>query len=168
MEKQILTIEEMRYKVPKVCNRFWQVHTRFILSCFVITCVAILISLSVVTVKGIQRLAPNPTIVFFCTIEEYDSVSNELKKYQESIDLFFVEYDHRFDSSSESKTLYDFTELGGDMSNYNNPDKSVLCVALKATQSFLRQYTYESFDLENGADATQEIVEQIVKEVLGK
>lgn len=86
------TMEKMRYAVPKVCNRFFGVHIRFILLCALISVLAITVTLSAVIIGRVQELEPKPAIVFYCEVDDIDAVRSGVEKYGSVFDIAFVAY----------------------------------------------------------------------------
>ena len=102
-------IETMRYKVPKVKNRFIQTHWKLIVICAVIVATLIMLSFSYVLIRQSYMLEPRTTILLFCEVNDYDEAKAQADKYGELFNIYFVKYTDEF---TDENGKYDFSRLG--------------------------------------------------------
>ena len=103
------SIEEMRYKVPKVKNRFIQTHAKLIIICAIVVATLIMLSFSYVLIRQSYMLEPRTTILLFCEVDDYDAAKAQADKYGELFNIYFVKYVDDFDNG---KGGYDFSRFG--------------------------------------------------------
>lgn len=168
-KKKFVNAENMRYKVPDVCNRFWQTHTKFILVCLLIAVSVIIVAFSYAVMRTVRRLEPKVSCVFFCEVENYDAVDQAMDKYSPFVDVYFPVYDAAFtaeeDEDGNKKDKYDFSLLGYYMSkDYNNPPEGVLYVVLTTSGKIKSAKTYEETGYADGTAFSAELIESILKE----
>ena len=157
-----LTFEKMRYSVPKVRNRFFAVHARFILLC-ALTCVFIItVALSYITIKAVYRLEPKASFFFFCEVEDIEKTSSHLSKFDDTFNIFLVRYEESLTGSGDDK--YNFTDVDEEMEKYNNPNSKVLLV-LRTTAGGHVEYTYEKLGFEEGTVLNAAQIEEVIGSV---
>ena len=103
------SIEEMRYKVPKVKNRFIQTHAKLIVICAIILATLIMLSFSYVLIRQSYMLEPRTTILLFCEVDDYDAAKTQADKYGELFNIYFVKY---VDDFTDENGKYDFSRFG--------------------------------------------------------
>ena len=139
--------EKMRYAVPGVCNRFWNVHIGFILVCALIAAMVISITIGVIVIGGVQELEPKPSAVFYCEVEDISTVRKEMQKYTPVMDVYFVEYgDEEYNGA-----------LGEDAA-----DKQTFAIVYDKfgkRQLFVR---YQDFGLKNGEKVSLSDLERLI------
>ncbi len=139
--------ERMRYAVPGVCNRFWNVHIGFILICALISAMVISVTVGVIVIGGVQDLEPKPSAVFYCKVEDISAVRKEMQKFTPVMDIYFVEY-----GDEEYKGALDSAYV----------DKRTLAIVYDKFGKEQLYVTYEGFGLNNGATLKLSEVERII------
>ncbi len=88
-----ISTEQMRYSVPKVKNRFLQVHGKLIALCAVICLLAITVSLCFVTVRQAYTLEPKNNLIFYGTVENEEEARALIRKYFDRIHIVLFMYE---------------------------------------------------------------------------
>lgn len=172
MGRQRISSEEMRYKVPGVCNRFWQVHARFIVLSALLCAVTIILACSYILVQGLRKMEPKMSFIFFCTVEDSEQVQRVVDKYASTVDVYFAEYDSRFvpkatAENDEIADTYDFSFFGTFMEeSYSTPHADMMFVVLQPDLSEGLAYLYKEFDYASGDTLRTDDIDRIIGEVL--
>ncbi len=175
MSRQRISREEMRYKVPGVCNRFWRVHTSFILLSAALCAVAIILACSYILVQDLRKMEPKMSFIFMCEVEDSEQIQRVTDKYAFTVDVYFAAYDSRFvpkampedEGETASDNTYDFSYFGSFMEeNYNSPRKDVMFVLLQPDLSAGVAYFYKEFDYADKATLRTEDIDKIIGETL--
>lgn len=162
--------ESMRYNVPGVCNRFWQVHMKFILMCLLVAVSLSVVAFSYSVIRSIRKLEPKTSCIFFCEVENYSAVEQSLEKYSPFVSVYFAVYDETFspaDDDDGKATKYDFSLLGYYMTTYENPPEDILCVVLDASGKIKTTRTYREAGYANGTVLNLSAAEKVLKEATG-
>lgn len=153
-------LETMRYKVPKVKNRFVQTHIKLIVICAVICAVIILLSVSYVIIRQSYLLEPKTTILLFCEVDDIDLAQQQLAKYKDVFNIYFVR--HESDLQGEDEP-YNLSIFGDDISSkYNTPEGSVLALGIPASGASAKELTFAKASLQNGAVVGYNQVDDII------
>lgn len=153
-------VETMRYKVPKVKNRFVQTHIKLIVICALICAVIILLSVSYVIIRQSYLLEPKTTILLFCEVDDIDKAQEQLAKYKDVFNIYFVKYES--DLQGEDGT-YNLSIFGDDVaSKYGTPSSSVLALGLPASGASAKELTFYKASLEEGSVVSADAIDSIV------
>ena len=156
-------IETMRYKVPKVKNRFIQTHIKLIVICAVICAVIILLSVSYVIIRQSYLLEPKTTILLFCEVDDIDNVQEQLSKYKDVFNIYFVRYESDLQGEDGS---YNLSIFGDDVAkDYNKPSNSLLALVLPASGGSPLEITYSKLSLESGVTIASADIDDILARV---
>ena len=151
-------IEEMRYKVPKVKNRFIQTHIKLILICAMVAAVLILLAFSYALIHQSYILEPKTTVLLFCEVENYEETQNRLSKYEDLFKIVFVKYEVEFDEEDG----YDFSGFGSRISEkYATPSNSVLAVVIPPI-SLPTEFSFGDVELSSGATLDANTVDDVI------
>lgn len=104
-----VTLEEMRYRVPGVKNRFFDVHGKIIAICAVICFVCVSFALALVSVKQSNEATAKPTCYFFVRLDDPEDVFEHAARLENKMICRFVLYDDVFVSENENE--FDFSSL---------------------------------------------------------
>lgn len=159
--KQITT-EEMRYKVPKVKNRFIAAHMSFIIICAIVTAITVILFASFLYVSESRKLEPKPAIIFTCEVTDIDACNRISDKFTQTVEIYFAKYDEQFENTKENS--YDFSCVSSAVGNETLDENVALVVFKNDRGSFLR-YFFKEFELTNAALTSQQ-VEEIVRRLL--
>ncbi len=160
-----ITSEEMRYKVPKVKNRFIAAHAKFIIACALFAVISIILFASFAYIAESRKLEPKRAFVFTCDVQDIDACNKVADKFTQTAEIYFAKYDEQFAYNNE-KCSFDFscvcnTEFKIEI------DENTALVLFKNNRSSYYDYTFEKLELSNGALSAEQ-VEQIVREILTK
>ncbi len=94
-------LEEMRYRVPGVRNRFFQVNVKIIAVCMVLCFVAIAFTFALESVKEEMENKPKIKFFYFIKLEDPEATSDYLYLNRYVYEHCFVYYDERCAGSQE-------------------------------------------------------------------
>lgn len=88
-----VSTEQMRYSVPGVKNRFWQVHGRLIALCAILCLLAVTVSLSFATVRQAYTLEPKNTLIYYGTVQNEEEARQLVLKYYDRVHIVLFMYE---------------------------------------------------------------------------
>ena len=159
--KQITT-EEMRYKVPKVKNRFIAAHIKFIAVCAVIAAIAVILFASYLYITEIRKLEPKRAFVFVCDVQNIDECNKIAAKFSNTVEIYFAKYDEQFTSSKENS--FNFSAVTNTLGDYE-PEANTAVIIFNSNRKSSYYYSYEYFGLTE-SPLTAEQIEKIVREMI--
>lgn len=166
MKDKKISCEKMRYCVPKLFNRFWQVHAKFIFACALCAVTAIVLALSYSVIRTERSLEPRRVCVFFCETAIQAEYKSGLEKFEPFTDVYFVAYDEDFKPQDENTDKkYDFSRISA-LTSFENPPQDVLLIVLLPTLSIDEVYKYADFGFEDGAALSLKDVENVLSGVI--
>lgn len=168
--KKDISQEKMRYLVPDEVNNFWSAHRRFIFLCSILTAVIFVFALSLSIIINIQKLEPKISFVFFCEVEDYDSVVASTEKYTSNYAIYFIRYEDQFKKDSANDNSYDLSSLklsdNFDVSRWDYKDE--LLYVLNKDLSIKNVKRYEEVNLEDGAILNTESIVNLIESIVSK
>ena len=154
-------IETMRYKVPKVKNRFFQTHIKLILICAAVAAVLILLAFSYVVLHQAYLLEPKTTILLFCEVENLEETQNQLSNYTDLFRFVFVRYEVDFDE----ETGYDLSAFGSRVAeDYANPSNELLA-AVVPPNDLPTNFKFADLEILTGATLDANTVENVIASI---
>ena len=151
-------IETMRYKVPKVKNRFLQTHLKLIVICAVVAAVLILLAFSYVIIHQSYILEPKTTILLFCEVDDVEAAQNQLSKHADLFKILLVRYEDEFKTSDG----YDFSSLGSKAAeDYVNPSASLLAVVIP-TNGLPKEFDFSDLEMPAGAIVDAQTLDSVI------
>lgn len=165
--KKGITQEKMRYFVPNEVNNFWSTHRRFIILCAFSTIVIFVIALSISIIINIHKMEPKITFLFFCEVEDYDTIIATTKKY-ENYAIYFIKYEDRFKKlDGTGDNFYDLSPLGlSDNYDLNSLSKVRILNVYNKNLSIMRSVDYEDVQLEPGTRLNVSTVINIIESIV--
>ena len=152
-------IETMRYKVPKVKNRFVQTHLKLIVICAIVVAVIVMLSLSYVLIRQSYVLEPKTTILLFCQVDNYDETQTQLSKYKDLFNIIFVNYEADYQGEDGSYNLDSFGSIVA--SKYSTPSANLVAVALPL-RGDNQEFTFADIQLAAGATLNADTVDGLI------
>lgn len=157
-------VETMRYKVPKVKNRFVQTHIKLIVICAVICAVLIMLSFSYVLIRQSYLLEPKTTILLFCEVSDYATAQAQADKYGELFDIYLVNY---VDVFTDENGKYDFSRYGAyvnlDYSLYK--DYGLMAIVVPSRGYGHYKYFFKDIELEDDAILDADDIEAAIAHI---
>lgn len=152
-------LETMRYKVPKVKNRFLQTHIKLILICAVICAVLIMLSYSYVIIHQSYLFEPKSTILLFCEVEDYEETQKQLSKYDELCTIIFVKYEADLKNEDGS---FDLSRFGSGLNmQYSTPDEDLLALAIPVKKTD-KEFKFTDINLKAGSILDAKTVDSLI------
>ena len=157
-------IETMRYKVPKVKNRFVQTHAKLIVICAVILAVLVMLSFSYVLIRQSYVLEPKTTILLFCKVDDYNEIQSKTDKYSELFNIYFVEY---VDDFTNENGKYDFSRFGSTVNlDYSlNKDYGLLAFVFPSRGYGTLKFYFKDVELADNTILDDNGVEAVIAKI---
>lgn len=153
-------VETMRYKVPKVKNRFIQTHLKLIVICAIILATLVMLSFSYVLIRQSYMLEPRTTILLFCEVNDYDEAKAQADKYGELFNVYFVKYVDDFDNG---KGGYDFSRFGTYVnSDYFQYKDNLVAIVIPSRSYGNRKISYTDIEQNKNAILDATTVEELI------
>ena len=153
------TIETMRYKVPKVKNRFLQTHLKLIVICAVVAAVLIMLAFSYVIIYQSYVLRPKATILLFCEVANLDEAQSQLSKYDDLFNGYLVRYEADFNDEG----AYDLSEFGSSIAEkYATPNATLLAVMITPSGITTKEFTFKDAELSTGATLDTAMLDELI------
>ena len=157
-----LSKEEIRYKVPGVCNRFWQVHKGILFLCVFLMVSILLLTALVVHYRKERTMKTDPVLVVCCLSASEEDRQYLQKRYGKHYsEIVFLRYDEAYasDEKESKRTLsldgdrYDFTAFSSALKKKDISVEDCVCFVLRSDRKAVYAcVTYEDLSLEKGKE----------------
>lgn len=163
MRKTSVSSEQMRYKIPGVTNRFFNVHKTLVAVCVLILVILILFLSSYFIISASITNELIPFIIFFCEVDDVSIIDEYSYSLGDEYRIYFAHYDER----AYKNGVIDYSFYGPvvfDLSLSNAFDEYICCsFNFNGTKSGSKVY-YREVDLEAGSPLTKELIDKILEE----
>lgn len=164
-----VTLEEMRYRVPGVRNRFFNVHGKIIAICAVICFVFVSFALALVSVKQNNESRATMSAYFFVNLSSPEETISRSTMYSVIVKCYYVLYDDTFASETGS---------GFDFSSVNAPSREILeesilrkegnfLVMINSGEKNHKCYTSDDMPLLGKENLSSDDIFEILKDIYG-
>lgn len=141
--------EKMRYRVPNKYNRFFAVHLRFIVICFVLALMATTVALSYFTIQYVNSVRSKSFILFMGKVEDPERAMAQCERISVSVNVYLVAYEERFLAAEGSENKYDFAEIGdwvGELyeDSWERETTAVVCLGLSSEKVYSYSDLYQA------------------------
>ena len=157
-----INLETMRYRIPKVKNRFFSVHSKLIITCFVMSISLILLSISYLVISQSIIFQPKTVMLFFCEVDDFENTTKKMSIYDEMFDICFARYDDLLQEDGN----YNLSSFGAEINeSFSTFNPAVLVIKIPNSGYGYKVYSYENFGYENDIVLSYLEIESIIIEI---
>lgn len=163
MRRISVSSEQMRYKIPGVTNRFFNVHKTLVAVCVVVLVILILFLSSYFIISASITNEQIPIIIFFCEVDDVSIIDEYSYSLGDEYRIYFANYDER----AYKNGAIDYSFYGPEVFDLSlsNAFEGYICCSFNfnGTKSG-STVNYWEIDLETGSTLTGELIDKILED----
>lgn len=146
--KKRLSAEQIRYYVPGIKNRFFDVHKTIILACMLMVFVVVTFYAAYLSVTSAAESETRAVIVLFCEVDDIVSARKEAEVLRHTYEVHFAVYEEKL-QSDDDEIPYDLSVFGANAQTWlvRNYNEDLFAVVVYVSRMSVMRITYSGLGI---------------------